>query len=117
MSDAPTTAPEPAAADSAPLRLVRGRATPEELAAVVAVLAAAGGRRGRGHPAAGAGVGVGRPRAAGAGPGVRRAGRLAGVGLPPLTGDAATTTGRWPRSQSRRRTPDGRVRCAGDLHH
>ena len=66
MSDAPTPPPEPAAAarpapdaqpakadqtapdarpavaDAPPLRLVRGRATPEELAAVVAVLAAAG---------------------------------------------------------------------------
>ena len=42
MSDAPTPPPEPAVADSPPLRLVRGRATPEELAAVVAVLAAAG---------------------------------------------------------------------------
>ena len=42
MSDVPTTSPEPAVADSPPLRLVRGRATPEELAAVVAVLAAAG---------------------------------------------------------------------------
>ena len=42
MSDAPTPPPEPAVADSPPLRLVRGRATPEELAAVIAVLAAAG---------------------------------------------------------------------------
>ena len=45
MSDAPTTpagAPEPSEASRPPLRLVRGRATPEELAAVVAVLAAAG---------------------------------------------------------------------------
>jgi predicted RNase H-like nuclease (RuvC/YqgF family) len=38
-----TTQEQPDAPDAPPLRLVRGRATPEELAALVAVLAAAGG--------------------------------------------------------------------------
>ena len=45
MSDGPPPhpgAPETAEGSRPPLRLVRGRATPEELAAVVAVLAAAG---------------------------------------------------------------------------
>ena len=46
MSDAPSTPPgapeQPADAHPPRLQLVRGRATPEELAAVVAVLAAAG---------------------------------------------------------------------------
>ena len=54
---------------------------------LVAVLAAAGAGAGRGRPAAGAGVGVDRPRAAGTAHRlVPRAGRLAGLGLPPLTG-------------------------------
>ena len=43
MSDVPTTSPEPAVADSPPLRLVRGRATPEERGAVGAVRAGGGG--------------------------------------------------------------------------
>jgi Acyl-CoA carboxylase epsilon subunit len=37
------TQERPDVPDAPPLRLVRGRATPEELAALVAVLAAAGG--------------------------------------------------------------------------
>ena len=47
MSDETRQAPDasdvPDASDAAPLRLVSGHATPEELAALVAVLAAAGG--------------------------------------------------------------------------
>jgi len=50
VSDTPTPPPAPVVADPPPLRLVRGRATPEELAAVVAVLAAAGAGADAGTP-------------------------------------------------------------------
>ncbi len=57
MTDAPTTpagAPETPDAPRPRLRLVRGRATPEELAAVVAVLAASGAGSGADAPPASA---------------------------------------------------------------
>ena len=113
VSDAPATPPSPPSR-LPPLRLVRGRRHRRGAGGRGRRARRAPGRRRRRHrrrrrrcrrgPTARGWCGHRRPPARPAG------------GPRPSPADRPAAHGRWQRSQSRRRTPGARVRCAGDLH-